>query len=107
MTLTIFLITRADKTLVLEIDPSMKLIDLKHLYMGRTGLTDISDIKFHFHGSVMYNDMKTLADFGVPHEGHIREVPRLRGGAGIIPHDHAKLQDVSGYKIKHKKTIVL
>ena len=107
MTITIFLITRADKTLVLEIDPTMKLIDLKHLYMERTGISDISDLKFHFHGSVMYNESKTLAEYGVPHEGHIREVPRLRGGAGIIPHDSKKLSDISGYKIKHKKTIIL
>lgn len=86
----------------------MKLIDLKHLYVERMGWTDVSDmreIKFHFHGSVMYNNEKTLEGYGVPHEGHIREIPRMRGGAGILPYD--KPTDVSGIRIKHKKTIVL
>lgn len=105
---TIFLIARTNQTFVLEIDPSFRLIDLKHMYAARLGWTDVSDMrefKFHFHGSVMYDDQKTLRDYGVPHEGYIREIPRLRGGAGILPYDRPT--DVSGIRIKHKKTLII
>lgn len=102
---TIFLIARTGQTLVLEIDRSIRLIDLKHMYAARLGIADISDIKFHFHGSVMYDDEKTLGDYGVPHEGYVREIPRLRGGAGIIPYDRAT--DLSGVRVKHKKTLII
>ena len=93
---------------MLEIDRMMKLIDLKQLYVERMGWTDVSDmreIKFHFHGSVMYNDEKTLEKYGIPHEGYIREIPRMRGGAGILPYDRPI--DVSGFRIKHKKTLII
>jgi hypothetical protein len=77
-------------------------MDLKQLYAERMGSYET---KFHFRGAVMYDDEKTLAEYGVSSGEQIYDIPRMRGGAGILPYDRAV--DVSGTRIKSKKSLIL
>lgn len=102
----IFVKARTHKILTFEIDCSAGITDLKRMYLERLEANDPGDIRFLYCGNTLY-DTKTLAEYGVHCHSEIHEFPKMRGGAGIIPHDSKRLDDISGYRIKHKKTLVI